>query len=284
MWTFLIVFFATVIGGLILYIPEFKRLWKNSMETESRAAAERVLADRKRVYSRESPLEPAQIEDFAFRGYEFYDRRQAELERSGCTLLGDFMLGQAASTRPGVRTFFRVLRSSDGQTLCAIIDATPSTLGMSGWMKVHFYLDGTHKRYLKGIILRTELGDGRFIITATGGDFVEEELPPEISKEIVSRATPMAELLTRHRDRVAGAVSQRPTTIVPVETVDDFGASYLRHQRTMRAFREKVGFAFTEKEQQDFAGTKASFNQGMAHSMLDAMRSLEKDGRKRAGA
>lgn len=82
-------------------------------------------------------------------------------------------------------TFVRVLRSDDRQFVCSLIDATPHLIGVSGFVKFRFYLSGRHRHHLKWISFRTELSDGRFVITATDADVVREGLPPEILTELV---------------------------------------------------------------------------------------------------
>jgi hypothetical protein len=116
-------------------------------------------------------------------------------------------------------------------------------------------MTGMHRHYLKAISLRTELSDGRFLITTTHADFVKEELPPEILREAVPEATSVPALLKRHRDRVASAVERTNVTVVPIGTVEEFGQSFVHYQSTVRALREKIGYAFTDKEQQYFDET-----------------------------
>ena len=197
-------------------------------------------------------------------------------------MLGDFSLDQPEWTSRGCRSFARVLRSDDRQTVCSIIDATPHLIGMSSFFKLRFYLAGRHKQLLKAVSLRTELSDGRFIITATDADFVKEELPPEVLKEAVARGSHAPELLKRHLDRVTTAIAQAKATVVTIGTVEEFGQSFVRHQKTVRAFRERVGYAFTDQEQRDFTETESVFDKGTAQSVFEAMRTLEDDGKKRA--
>jgi len=64
--------------------------------------------------------------------------------------------------------------------------------------------------------------------------------------------------------------------------VDQFGQSFVRYQSTVRALREKIGYAFTNKEQQYFDETDPRQDAEMARSMFEAMREMENDGKKRA--
>ena len=221
-------------------------------------------------------------QDFAFRGFAFYETSQAALQRAGCAMLGDFSLDQPAWTVPGFRTFVRVLLSDDRQTVCTIIDATPHLAGTSGFVKLRFYMAGVHRHYLKAISLRTELSDGTFLITTTHADFVKEELPPEIFREAVPRATLVPALLKRHRDRVASAAERTNATVVPIDTVQQFSQSFVRYQGTVRALRETIGYAFTDKEQQYFDETDPRQDADMAKSIFETMRAMENDGKKRA--
>jgi hypothetical protein len=175
-----------------------------------------------------------------------------------------------------------VLRSDDGQVTCSILDATPHLIGASGFFKFRYYLAGRHRLHLKGVFLRTELSDGRYIVTNTDADFVREDLPPEVLKETVPRRTSMSELLKRHRERVRVAAGQPRATVVAIGTVEEFGHSFRRYRRMMRAFRERVGYAFTQEEQRDFTKQESVFAKGTAKTVLDAMRTLEDDGKKRA--
>jgi len=252
------------------------------MQAASRESAQRLLDERKRVLSKDDPPQRAQIQDFTFRGYVFYESSQAALERLGFMMLGDFALGQPEWTGQGFRSFVRVMRSGDRQAVCSIIDATPHPIGMSRWVKVRFYLAGRHKQHLKGVSLRTELSDGRFIITATAADFMPEELPPAILRETVTRETPVSELLKRHRDRVSKAITQTKATVVTIGTAEEFGQSFVRHKKTTRAFREQVGYAFTDKEQRDFIETESPSLKSTAQGVLEAMRTLEDDRKKQA--
>ena len=127
-----------------------------------------------------------------------------------------------------------------------------------------------------------ELSDGTFVITATEGDFGFEELPPQIRKVTVPRETAALELLKRHRDRVASAVAQTQSTVVSIGTVEEHGQSWVRHTKIVRAFREKIGFAFTEKEQREITESTAPHHREMAQPVLDTMRTLDDDRKKRA--
>ena len=280
--TVLLAFGIGLVVGLVKYWGTLKQEWTTARQTESKASAERILNDRKRVLSKAEPPQPARSQDFAFRGFAFYEASQAALQRAGCTMLGDFGLDQPAWTVPGFRTFVRVLRTDDRQTVCTIIDATPNLAGTSGFVKLRFYMAGMHRHYLKAISLRTELSDGSFLITTTHADFVKEELPPEILREAVPRATPVPALLKRHRERVASTAERTNATVVPIGTVDQFGQSFVRYQSTVRALREKIGYAFTNKEQQYFDETDPRQDAEMARSMFEAMREMENDGKKRA--
>ena len=280
--TVLLAFGSGVVVGLFKYWGTLKREWTTARQTESKASAERILNDRKRVLSKAEPPQPARSQDFAFRGFAFYEASQAALQHAGCSMLGDFSLDQAAWTVPGFRTFVRVLRSDDRQTVCTIIDATPNLTGTSGFLKLRFYMTGMHRHYLKAISLRTELSDGSFLITTTHADFVKEELPPEVLREAVPRMTLVPALLKRHRDRVASAVDRTNATVVPIETVEEFGQSFVRYQSTIRALRGKIGYAFTDKEQQDFDETDSRQDADMAKSIFETMRAMENDGKRRA--
>ncbi len=280
-----IVLTAFMIGAIAALIDSWSDLrdeWTRSRDTESRKSAQRLLEDRKRTLANEAPLERADPRDYAFRGFDFYDTRQAALEALGCTMLGDFALDHAKWTRPGFRTFIRVLVTGDRQTVCNIVDATPHPIGLSALEKWYYYLGRVRRSNFRGMSLRTELEDGRFLITATDTAFTLEEVPPEIQRETLARDTTASALLERHRERVMNALAQFRTTPVPVATVDDLARSWTRHQRRMRAYREQIGFAFTKKEEQEIAAKSSRFNDDMRRRVFDAMRTLEDDERKQA--
>jgi hypothetical protein len=282
MGTILLFFGVGAVVGLVRYWPTFKQHWRTAQQTEGRASAQRIMENRRRVLANDDPPKTVAARNFAFRDGTFYKTNQAALERLGFTLLGDFSLDQAEWTKPGFRAFFRVMSSDDRETLGSILDATPYPIGMSALEKFHFYAGHKHTRYLKTVSLRTELNDGTFLITATEGDFVVEELPPQILKETVRRDTPSSELLKRHRERIASAVGQTKTTVVPIGTVEEFGESFVRHHRTVRAFREQVGVAFTDKEQRDFTESESPLHRETAQIVLDTMRTLDDDRKKQA--
>jgi len=277
LWTVLAAFVIGAMIGVIRYWSAMKNEWNVSRETMSRESAERILADRKRVLTNIEPPRRVEIGQFAFRGYAFYETNQAALEGSGFTMLGDFGLNEAEWTRPGFRTFVRVGHSDDHETVCHIVDATPHLIGMSGFMKARFYLSGLVKQNLKGVSLRTELSDGRFVITATDADFVKEELPPSILRATLPAATPASELLKRHRARVMSAIGQTVAIPVTVESVGEFGRSFVRYQETMRDWRDEIGFAFTKDEETEFVATGSPLDARMSRSMFSAMRTLEAD-------
>lgn len=268
------------IGAVIAIVsawPGLRKEWRTSHQSASRASAEELLADRKRV--REDPPQPARIEDFSFRGYAFYDRIQRELESHGYTKLGDFVPDLADWVKPGFRAFVRVMQNPDRDTVCSVVDATPHALGLSGMEKLHFHLAGLKHKSLRGVSLRTELSDGRFIITAVDSDFPKEEHPPQILRHIVSRETSVGELLQRHRERVVAAIGGERATTVPIGTVEGFGQSFLRHETLIREWRERIGFAFTDEEQRDFVRKATPFEKGTASSLLESMRTLETRGK-----
>jgi hypothetical protein len=279
---FLFVFFGTVLFELARSWTSLKQEWDKSTEREGRASAERVLQNRKRVLCSEEPPKVADKREFAFRGFKFYDSGQAAFEAIGFTMLGDFALDQAVWTRPGFRTFIRCGISHDREAVCSILDATPHLIGMSTFEKCHFYFIGAHRRNLKGVSLRTELSDGRFLITSTDIDIAKEELPPEVSKDTMPVRTSAAELLRRHRGRVVQAIAGTNATVVPIATVEQFGQSWVRHSRITRAWREKIGYAMTQQEQRDFIDSSTVLERTMADTMLESMRELEDNERRRA--
>jgi len=278
-----VLFFA---GGMMFELARswksLKQQWYTTRETESRASAERILTDRKRVLANEDPPTLADTREFAFRGFKYYDRAQAAFEAIGFTMLGDFALDHAPWMRPGSRSFIRAGRSRDLEVVCSIVDATAYTIGMSTYEKAHFYFAGTHRRNRRGISLRTELTDGRFLITSTDMDIAKEEQPPEVSKETMPVKTSAAELLKRHRDRVARAIGGSSATVVPIRTVEDYGQSWVRHSRLARAWREKIGYALTEKEQRDLVDSSSALSKDMLEILAESMRAMENDEKRRA--
>lgn len=274
------------VGGALFELAKswgsLRQQWRTALETESLASADRLLKDRKRVLANEEPPAFADTRDFAFRGFEYYDSAQAAFEAIGFTMLGDFALDHAAWMRPGARTFLRCGRSRDREVVCSILDATRYPIGLSAYEKVHFYLARFHRRKLKGISLRTELTDGRFLITSTDMDIAKEEQPPEVSKETVAVKTSAAELFERHRGRVARAIADSNVSVVPIGTVEEYGQSWVRHSRIARAWREKIGYALTQKEQRDFVESSPSFNKDMAKSVIESMRAMEDQDKRRA--
>ena len=274
----LLAFAVGAAAGLAEYWPNLKREWRTTTQTVSRESAERILESRKRVLLSDEPPERVNAQDYAFRGFAFYNTNQAALERLGCAIVGDFSLQQADWTHRGFRSFVRVMHTADRQAVASIVDATPHLMGMSAYFKLRFYLGGRHNQFLKGISFRTELTDGRFLITSTHADFVREDLPPEILKETVARETEPSALLERHRSRVAAARSD----VVLIGTVEEFGESFVRHTQTVRRFREEVGFAFTDSEQQDFTDSESPISRETAENILDAMRTLEHSEKKKA--
>ena len=284
--SFVAILFLFFVGGMLFELARswksLERQWHTTREVESRASADRVLKDRKRVLANEEPPTRADTRAFSFRGFRYYDSAQAAFEAIGFTMLGDFALDHAAWMRPGSRTFLRCGRSRDREIVCSILDATPHPIGLSAFEKAHFYFLGANRRNLKGMSLRTELTDGRFLITSTDIDLAKEEQPPEVSKETVPVGTSAAELLERHRNRVARAIAGSNVTVVPIGTVDEYGESWVRHSRITRAWREKIGYAPTQKEQRDFVDSSSPLNRDMAERMLESMRTLEDDERRRA--
>jgi len=284
--SFVIILVLFFVGGVLFELARswgsLAQQWRTTRDTESAASAERILKDRKRVLASEEPPALADTREFSFRGFEYYDRAQAAFEALGFTMLGDFALDHAAWMRPGARTFLRCGRSRDREVVCSIIDATRYPIGFSAYEKVHFYLGGGHRRNLKGISLRTELTDGRFLITSTDIDIAKEEQPPEVSKETMPVKTSAAELLERHRGRVARAIAGSGVSVVPIGTVEEHGQSWVRHSRIARAWREKIGYALTQKEQRDFVESSSPLNRDMADSMIESMRAMEDRERRRA--
>jgi len=281
----LILVFAFLVGAgfeLAKSWKDLKRQWVTTREIESRASAERLFKDRKRVLANEEPPKLADTREFAFRGFEYYDTAQAAFEALGFTMFGDFALDQAAWTRPGSRTFLRCGRSADREIVCSILDARPFPIGLTLFEKAHFYFHAAHRGNLKAISLRTELTDGRFFITSTDMEIAKEEQPPEVSKETMPAGTSAADLLKRHRDRVARAIAGTSATIVPIATVEDHGQSWVRHSRISRAWREQIGYAMTEKEQQDLVASAPSLDREMVDMMMESMRAMENAEKRRA--
>ena len=284
--SFFVTFLLFLVGGTIFVLAKswngLTQIWATSRDTFGGESAERVLKDRKRALSSNELPQPADIREFAFRGFKFYNSSQAALEALGCTMLGDFALDHAEWVRPGFRTFLRVLRSRDREIVCSIIDATPHLAGMSVFEKLHFYFVGTHKKNRKAVSLRTELSDGRFVITATDMDLVREELPAHVLKETLPSKTTAAELMNRHRVRIARAIDDAPAIVVRIGTVEEHGQSWVRHQRILRAWRETIGYALTETEHRDFTDVRSPLQKDLADSMLESMRALESDPKRQA--
>src|SRR5690348_14172605 len=94
----LLLLFAFLVGAALAFAESWQDLrqqWIDSRRTMARESAERILNDRRRVLASEEAPKLADIREFAFRGFEFYDGCQATLEALGFTLIGDFALDQA---------------------------------------------------------------------------------------------------------------------------------------------------------------------------------------------
>lgn len=175
----------------------------------------------------------------------FYDRTTGMLKKAGFTHLGDVEDRNVSSSNPSMRTFIRIMLSSDKTTTAGIYDATPSF-----FIRIMAWFLGM--RNFKCIDLESESLDGTFLITTTSPASPLQQ-PPQIIKHSHSPKTPIPELLRLHQQLVIDYFSARNESPRIMETLDEILESQQRQITITHEFRKSMGFGFMASEKEGFS-------------------------------
>jgi hypothetical protein len=167
---------------------------------------------------------------------EFYDRVREQLEGRGYKCLGDVEDITMSNVYPQNRTFLRLFVDAGGMIRGTAYHMHPRGVVVSMLQLVQLY-----PRNLRVLELVTEI-QGTFLVTANTHGVDRLEPPPEAKVERFPLATPLAEIVTRHEQRITELLRAHPErTPVHYESFESVLASVARAHVAMARHRQKVG-------------------------------------------
>ncbi len=188
------------------------------------------------VYGEPHELARVSPSDFPEADLDFYDRAKRELEAKGYTHLADVEDLTLTRIYPQNRTFLRVLVDGGRMIRASVYHLHPRGVVVSLLQLVQLF-----PRHLRVLELTTEV-QGRFLVTANTHGVDRLEPPPEANVERLPLATPLAEIVARHEQRITELLRAHPErTPVHFESLDDVLASTARAHVAMARHRQKVG-------------------------------------------
>jgi hypothetical protein len=209
------------------------------------AAIRGIIARKRVVFGSNSAFEVADAQAFPWLNLARYDELGAAFEARAFTFIADLQ-GPLLRKRGG---FLRALVGDSGAIVASVSEILPVPTKPSSF-------DDTLKPNFR-IVLETELGDGRFVITSNDTSKIEIptlvwlQLPHDVSVDAIVSA---------HREAVAAAAKRgdREPAIVRISTVDDAVASNERKNRAVREHWDRVGWvSVNELERAGFRGKHA---------------------------
>lgn len=228
-------------------------------------AARRILDSMRRNYQGSMTFVPAQEAEFAHLDLAYYRRLRAALEKLGFRHLCDLEILEVTNA-PGTliaRTFLRAMASVDGVIAAEYYQVRPRLgrllqLLVKGLLNLRWI--ATPRMVLGNLSTKhccgfeTELSDGTFITTSNAQAAAMMSLPASVQAEFFPYGTGVAQLLQRHRDKVAAALQATPgLRAVPVRTQADLMACQARLKQKKDAHRAALNWVSRE-EVQRFAG------------------------------
>ena len=184
-------------------------------------------------------VDPAQ---FPWLDAAFYDQAQHNLEAEGFQLLANVEDETSSVAMPDKRTYVRLLNLPGGSIRVAI------------WEMVVGGPQGRPRKTIRVVEFLTELSDGGCVSTSTAPAKLLFDVPPGVSRELLSAAIAPRDGLAMHRSHLERVLSGRPgVAISPVRTYDEAIAAWLRgHARRRSRLAEQGGL--NREELQRLAG------------------------------
>lgn len=222
-------------------------------------AARRIIETMRRNAQGSMTFVPAQAAEFSHLDIDYYERLGAALEKLGFRHLCDLEILEVTNA-PGTliaRTFVRNLASVDGAIAAEYYQIRPRLrrlmqLLVKGLLNLRW--SATPRMVLGNLSTRhccgfeTELSDGAFITTSNAQAAAMMSLPASIQAEFFPYGTGVAQLLQRHKDKLAAALQATPGLCpVPVRTQADLMACNARLKQKKDAHRAALNWVSREE-------------------------------------
>jgi hypothetical protein len=192
------------------------RVWRRRL---LRRAATNILRNARILYSGAHEYREVSLDEFPHLDAAHYVTGRQELEADGFTWLAD--VEDVTVTAAGgvmMPAAMRMLAGDEGTVIAALYHAR--TRGPGASYRIADF--------------ETPLQDGTFLITSNAAIAGKLASPPEVHAEFLADDTPVATLLARHRERLAGYASAHAgVAALPTSTL----AEALQHQERLDAIK-----------------------------------------------
>jgi hypothetical protein len=205
---------------------------------DSQEAAKKILADIEAAYKPTHEYVAVDEREFSHLDLKFYRETARWLEGNDFVQLEDKEDVTLARTPGNVlrRVMIRVLRLQDGTIMASLYHPKLR----SWWLQVLLVVLG--KRLGRIVDFESEFSDGSFVCTSNAMAAASIQLPPLIHVEYLPVRTPVAQVLARHRERVAAHLQQHPGVMTRrAMSADDVRRAQNRMNALKAAFRGEIG-------------------------------------------
>lgn len=202
----------------------------------TKRGAKRILDQQKAIYS--GTMEYAEVDprSFPWLDMSFYEDFASRMAAEGFRFIGDFECVTVSRKFPNMRSCMRCLVGDDGTTMAAGYHINVrGMIGILGLLRII-------PKHMRSYDFESEFDDHTFLCTNNCAGLNALSPCPGITTEQLDPATPLEELLTRHRELRRGIVAERQVRALRFATKAELLASQDRMHKLKSDHRQSVGY------------------------------------------
>jgi hypothetical protein len=231
---------------------------------QQKASARRLFDQHKAIYQSE-PYEYRVVDaaEFPDLDHSFYDACWSWFEANGFRFLADRENVTLSQLFPAQRTFIRTVVSGDGSILGLAHHIQTATRGFL--------------RDIKTVGFETELSDGTFVTTSNTSEAARTLPIPGIDSLRCPQATPIAELLRIHRERLANSMRSKPfLSATCIRTMENCIHFQHRMQAVSSKHKQSTGYIGAADLEQNCGRQLTARERGIARE-LERLKRAERE-------